>query len=196
MTNACIDGPTQLPYYPEMALKNNYSAPLTDQAGYLTAMHNFKKSDGCLAKIQACRNASTTADHNLSVASNVDDVCRDANQYCGKHVVRVATGRSYFDIAYPDNLLANPLSETYLGYLNQKHVQDALGVPVNFSANAPVVSQAFSLTGDNVKGGSLEALASIVDAGVSVTMVYGDRDFACNCKKYATCRPSPSVIGC
>ncbi|PQE26946.1 carboxypeptidase S1 protein [Rutstroemia sp. NJR-2017a BVV2] len=180
MTNACIDGPTQLPYYPEMALKNNYSAPLTDQAGYLTAIHNFKKSDGCLAKIQACRNASTAADHNLSVASNVDDICRDANHYCGKHVASVATGRSYFDIAYPDNLLANPLSETYLGYLNQKHVQDALGVPVNFSANAPVVAQAFSLTGDNVKGGSLETLASIMDTGVSVTMVYGDRDFACN----------------
>lgn len=183
MTNACIDGPIQLPYYPEMALKNNYSAPLTDQAGYLTAIHNFKKSDGCLAKIQVCQNTSIAADHKLSDTSNVDDICRDANQYCGKHVASVATGRSYFDIAYPDNFLANPLSETYLGYLNQKHVQDALGVPVNFSANAPVVAQAFSLTGDNVKGGSLEALASIMDAGVSVTMVYGDRDFACNCKK-------------
>ncbi|PQE19568.1 carboxypeptidase S1 protein [Rutstroemia sp. NJR-2017a WRK4] len=180
MTNACIDGPTQLPYYPEMALKSNYSAPLTNQAGYQTAMHNFKKSDGCLAKIQACRNASTAADQNLSVASNIDDICREANQYCGKHVASVAKGRSYFDIAYPENLLANPLSETYLGYLNQKHIQDALGARVNFSANAPVVAQAFSLTGDNVKGGSLEALASIMDAGVSVTMVYGDRDFACN----------------
>ncbi|KAI0190132.1 Alpha/Beta hydrolase protein [Xylaria flabelliformis] len=180
MTNACIDGPTQIPYYPEMALKNNYSAPLTDQAGYLTAIHNFGKSDGCLAKIQACRNSFTAADDKSSAASNVDDVCREANHYCGKHVASVATGRSYFDIAYPDNFLANPLSETYLGYLNQKHVQDALGVPVNFSANAPVVAQAFSSTGDNVKGGSLEALASILDAGVSVTMMYGDRDFACN----------------
>ncbi|KAK4158888.1 Alpha/Beta hydrolase protein [Cladorrhinum sp. PSN259] len=113
MTNACIDGPTELPYYPEMALKNNYSAPLTDQSGYLTAIHNLKKSDGCLAKIQACRDAFTAARHaNLSVASNhVDDVCRDANHYCGKHVVGVASGRSYFDIAYPDNLLADPLSE-------------------------------------------------------------------------------------
>lgn len=184
MTNACIDAPTQLPYYPEMALKNNYSAPLTDQSSYLTAIHNLKKSDGCLAKIQACRDDFTAARQaNLSVASNhVDDVCRDANQYCGKHVVGVASGRSYFDIAYPDNLLADPLSETYLGYLNQKHVQDALGVPVNFSANAPVVAQAFSSTGDNVKVGSLEALASILDAGVSVTMMYGDRDYACNCK--------------
>jgi hypothetical protein len=183
MTNACIDGPIQLPYYPEMALKNNYSAPLTNQAGYQTAMHNLNKSDGCLARIQACRNASIATDRNQSVASNVDDVCHDANQYCGKHVASVATGRSYFDIAYPDNLLVDPLAETYLGYLNQKHVQDALGVPVNFSANAPVVAHAFSLTGDNAKGGSLEALASIMDAGVSVTMVYGDRDFACNCKK-------------
>ncbi|KAJ4415341.1 hypothetical protein N0V82_007391 [Gnomoniopsis sp. IMI 355080] len=180
MTNACIDGPTQLPYYPEMALKNNYSVPLTDQAGYLTAVNNFEKSDGCLTRVQACRTISTAAEDNPSVATNVDDVCRDANQYCGKHVASVATGRSYFDIAYPENFLANPLSETYLGYLNQKHVQDALGVPVNFSANAPVVAQAFSSTGDNVRGGSLEALASILDAGVSVTMMYGDRDFACN----------------
>ncbi|KAJ3579125.1 hypothetical protein NPX13_g1434 [Xylaria arbuscula] len=154
--------------------------PLTDQAGYLAAIHNFRKSDGCLAKIQACRNNFTDADDKSSAASNVDDVCREANHYCGKHVASIATGRSYFDIAYPDNFLANPLSETYLGYLNQKHVQDALGVPVNFSANAPVVAQAFSSTGDNVKGGSLEALASILDAGVSVTMMYGDRDFACN----------------
>lgn len=185
MTNACIDGPTQLPYYPEMALNNNYSAPLTNQAGYLAAIHNLEKSNGCLAKIQACRNAAIATDHNLSV----DDVCRDANQYCGKHVASVTMGRSHFDIAYPNNLLANPLSETYLGFLNQKHVQDALGVPVNFSANAPVVAKAFSLTGDNVKGGSREALASIMDAGVPVTMMYGDRDYACNCKEYATCIP-------
>lgn len=183
MTNACIDGPIQLPYYPEMALKNNYSAHLTDQVGYLTAKHDFEKSDGCLAKIQACRNTSTAADDDPSVASNVDDVCRDANQYCGKHVAGIATGRGYFDIAYPDNFLSNPLSETYIGYLNQKHVRDALGVPVNFSANAPVVAQAFSSTGDNVKGGSLEALSSILDAGIPVTLMYGDRDFACNCKK-------------
>ncbi|KAI0143733.1 alpha/beta-hydrolase [Xylariaceae sp. FL1272] len=180
MTNACVDGPTQLPYYPEMALKNNYSVPLTNQAGYLTAIHRLEKSDGCLAKIQACRHSSAAAGGSSGAANNVDDICRDANHYCGKHVASVATGRSYFDIAYPDNFLANPLSETYLGYLNQKHVQDALGVPVNFSANAPVVAQAFASTGDNVKGGSLEALAGILDAGVSVTMMYGDRDFACN----------------
>ncbi|KAL2074958.1 hypothetical protein VTL71DRAFT_8738 [Oculimacula yallundae] len=180
MTNACVDGPTQLPYYPKMALKNSYNIPLTDKAGHRMAIHNFEKNDGCLAKIQNCRNASKADAHNVNVTNHADDICHDANQYCGKHIVSVATGRGYFDIAYPENLLANPLSETYLGYLNQKHVQNALGVPVNFSANAPVVAQAFSSTGDNVRWGSLEALASILDAGVAVTMMYGDRDYACN----------------
>jgi hypothetical protein len=65
--------------------------------------------------------------------------------------------------------------------LNQPHVQQALGVPVNYTnpgGNAPYY--AFQNTGDYVRGGYLEDLAALIDSGVKVALVYGDRDYACN----------------
>ncbi|KAF8864587.1 hypothetical protein BDZ45DRAFT_684976 [Acephala macrosclerotiorum] len=35
-------------------------------------------------------------------------------------------------------------------------------------------------TGDIVRGGFLETLGSLLDRGVQVTLVYGDRDYVCN----------------
>jgi hypothetical protein len=66
------------------------------------------------------------------------------------------------------------------GWLNQAHVQKALGVPVNHTWASPAVARAFSKTGDFVKGGQLENLAYILDHGVNVALLHGDRDYACN----------------
>lgn len=37
-------------------------------------------------------------------------------------------------------------------------------------------------TGDIVRGGFLETLGSLLDRGVQVTLMYGDRDYICNCE--------------
>lgn len=66
------------------------------------------------------------------------------------------------------------------GYLTQSWVLEALGVPVNFSSSSPAVYTAFSLTHDIERRGSLEAVSYLLDSGVKVHMVYGDRDYACN----------------
>lgn len=76
--------------------------------------------------------------------------------------------------------LANHALQYLIGYLNQGWVQQALGVPVNHSAVSNAVSTGFSNTGDMARGGMLEDLAYILDHGVKVALLYGDRDYACN----------------
>jgi hypothetical protein len=63
------------------------------------------------------------------------------------------------------------------GFLNQRWVQSALGVPLNFSDGVESVFEAFHGIGDYARGGFLEDLAYILDQGIKVAMVYGDRDY-------------------
>ena len=65
------------------------------------------------------------------------------------------------------------------GYLNQAWVLEALGVPVNFSSFSYAVGMAFDATTDFYRAGSSEAVSYLLESGVKVHMVYGDRDFAC-----------------
>ena len=82
------------------------------------------------------------------------------------------------DITHP---LADPFPDKYyIGYLNQHWVQRALGVPVNHSMLSVTVSAAFQSTGDMIRGGILNDIAYVLDNGVKVALVYGDRDYACN----------------
>lgn len=59
-------------------------------------------------------------------------------------------------------------------------MQAALGVPLNYTESVSSVFEAFTQTGDYVRGGYLEDLAYILEQGIKVALVYGDRDFACN----------------
>lgn len=43
---------------------------------------------------------------------------------------------------------------------------------------------AFTTTGDFVLGRNVAVLGELLDRGVKVALVYGDRDFQCNCKSY------------
>lgn len=73
-----------------------------------------------------------------------------------------------------------PGSTDLHGYLTQQWVQRALGVPINYTALSPAVGQGFDATGDFSTSGQLGALAYLLDSGVKVSLVYGDRDFAGN----------------
>jgi hypothetical protein len=63
-----------------------------------------------------------------------------------------------------------------IGYLAQRSVQAALGVPLNYSDVIEGVNQVFTKTGDMHRGGFAEDLGYLLDSGVKVAMVYGDRD--------------------
>jgi hypothetical protein len=69
----------------------------------------------------------------------------------------------------------------YIGYLNSRPVQEALGVPRNFTVENMNVN--YGATGyDELLGGHLEEIGFLVDQGVSVALIYGDRDYSNNCK--------------
>lgn len=90
--------------------------------------------------------------------------------------------RSAFDITLPSPAAFPPAYS--LAYFNQRWVQEALGVPVNFTLSAnSVVNNFFSGTGDPVIVTKRE-LESVLDSGVGVALVYGDVDYRCNCKPF------------
>jgi hypothetical protein len=63
-----------------------------------------------------------------------------------------------------------------IGYLAQRSIQAALGVPLNYSDVIEGVNQVFTQTGDMHRGGLIEALGELLNSGVKVALVFGDRD--------------------
>lgn len=59
-------------------------------------------------------------------------------------------------------------------------MQAALGVPLNHTPSSRAVSSDFRSTGDFARGTSIQALAYLLDGGVKVATMYGDRDWGCN----------------
>lgn len=88
------------------------------------------------------------------------------------------SGRNYYDIATFD---PDPFPDPfYIGYLNQEHVQAAMGVPLNWTQSSGTVSTAFRSIGDYVRPGWIDDLAYLLERGIKVTLAFGDRDYACN----------------
>ena len=81
-------------------------------------------------------------------------------------------------------------------------MQGALGVLVNFTKTnngvSSAVASAFVATGDyarkDIRGGQLADIAYLLDRGVKVALIFGDRDYKCNCKRYLlyVARPNPT----
>jgi hypothetical protein len=66
--------------------------------------------------------------------------------------------------------------------MNQEWVQKELGVPLNFSiGSAAVTNEFFGVTGDPFKV-TIETINQVAKGGVKVALVYGDRDYRCNCE--------------
>ena len=87
-------------------------------------------------------------------------------------------GFSGFDIAHPALDSFQPMN--YFGFLNQGWVQAALDVPLNSSLLAFQLALTFRETGDPARGGFIESLGALLDQGIDVTLMYGDRDYMCN----------------
>jgi hypothetical protein len=67
-------------------------------------------------------------------------------------------------------------------FFNQEWVQQELGVPLNYTrGNDQFPGVFFEGTGDPARY-DLSHLGKILDSGLNVAMVYGDRDYRCNCE--------------
>lgn len=67
-------------------------------------------------------------------------------------------------------------------FLNQRWVQEALGTAVNFTINSLPVSEAFFVATGDAMITDMSLLEYILENDVNVALVYGDRDYRCNCK--------------
>jgi hypothetical protein len=108
------------------------------------------------------------------------EICDNVEESCQKGAVYqyFQLNHGWFDIAHPQ---ADPFPPPYMfGYLTESDVLGALGVPVNFTFASPTVANAFQSTNDMTHGGFVEAVGYLLDHGVKVHMMYGDRDYACN----------------
>ncbi|KAL4883328.1 Alpha/Beta hydrolase protein [Aspergillus karnatakaensis] len=182
--NGCVDLLVQAPSYPEMAYNNTYSIEAINQTVFEQAMDAWSRPGGCKDQITRCRRLASEGDPQMYGNNRtVNEACREADSFCGNNVEGpyiLFSGRGYYDISHFD---PDPFPPPYyLGYLSQHWVQDALGVPINFTESVDSVYTGFSSTGDYPRSdvrGYLEDLAYVLDSGIKVALVYGDRDYAC-----------------
>ncbi len=179
--NGCIDDLIQAPYYPVMAVNNTYGLTTINPTRASLANASFYASGGCQDLINQCRDAVAAHDPTDSgEVSTVSQICGNAQSFCTNNVMDPYSdaGRSYYDISrlLPDSF---PPS-TYLDYVNSDSFLAGIGSPINYSETDPQVVSAFTSTGDYERESLIPAIASLLNDGIRVGLIYGDRDYICN----------------
>ncbi|KND92309.1 Carboxypeptidase S1 [Tolypocladium ophioglossoides CBS 100239] len=181
IVNGLLDAVVQAEAYIEFPFNNTYGIQAFNQSVYAALMHNFTRPGGCRDQMLRCQEALRGLDVaavNRNMASPPDDC--GIEPACDGPATRLYQGLDvgWFDIGHPR---ADPFPPPHMhGYMADAAVLGALGSPVNFSAMSGAVVRSFAATHDEVHGGFLDAVAYLLDAGVKVHLVYGDRDYACN----------------
>ncbi|KAF2500254.1 alpha/beta-hydrolase [Lophium mytilinum] len=182
ITDGCVDILYQGYSYATLPYNNTYGVELFNQTVSEAAAANFTGPGGCSDQLLQCRALAAEGDpYDLGTNSTINDICAEAILFCDEFVgggaMVALSGRSTFDISTP---LANPLPHAYaIAYLNQKWVQDALGAPLNHTANGNTAGDALIATGDPARR-DISDLNFILNSGIKLSMVYGDLDFICN----------------
>ncbi|KAI4158630.1 MAG: hypothetical protein LQ342_007282 [Letrouitia transgressa] len=175
--NGCVDYLYQARAFPEMAFNNTYGIRGINQSFYNWATNHFDRN--CSHDIIKCQRLAANLDQddvgNIEV---VNEACIKGSE-CHRHLMTpLDENFGGFDIAHP---ALDPFPPTnYFGFLNQRWVQAALGVPLNSSLVAFELALTFRETGDPARGGFVESLGALLDLGISVVLMYGDRDYMCN----------------
>ena len=179
-TNGCVDLLYQGEWYPEQAYNNTYDLQVIPKAVYEQSLHNFTKAGGCRDQILECRSLGDKHDPDfLGISKKTNTACINALVYCFEYVsggYSAYSNRSVYDMAQID---PNPIPPSYAsGFFSQEWVQRELGVPVNYTAVSLLANNAMLYTtGDTVRTPGLKSVEYLLDHGVRVTMIYGDRDY-------------------
>jgi len=169
--NGCIDRQVQWPSYPHIAWNNTYGIQTVNESVYNYMMDAYNRTGGCRDQINDCRALASIYDpDDLGTNSSVNMVCEDAETFCSNEVrgpYLEYSGRNYYDMTIVD---PDPWPfPFYEGWLNQPHVQQALGVPLNWTQSSSPVARAFRSIGDYPRPGWLEDLAYLLDNGIKVS---------------------------
>ncbi|OAL02709.1 alpha/beta-hydrolase [Phaeosphaeriaceae sp. SRC1lsM3a] len=179
--NGCIDRYVQWPAYPRMMYNNTYGIKAVNESRYEGVIDDLYREGGCLDQIEQCRNLSLAYDPtNQGFNASVNKVCEAAETFCSANIrdPYFDTDLNYYDISVPGAASFPP--PWYQGWLNQPHVQQGLGIPLNWTQSNSAVARAFRGIGDYPRPGWKEDLGYLLEEGIKVTLVYGDRDYACN----------------
>ncbi|KAG5980706.1 hypothetical protein E4U55_003731 [Claviceps digitariae] len=163
---------------------NTYGIEAINKTVYDQLMDRFTRQGGCRDQLIQCqkelqdqgfdKNAINMArELPREICPQLKDACSSSGEGAFEH-----SDRGRFDISHPKHDAFPP--PHMHGYLTHEKILGAIGSPVNFTYVSEVVFRRFSSTMDEVHGGFLDAVGYLLDSGVKVHMMYGDRDFACN----------------
>ncbi|KAI1453303.1 alpha/beta-hydrolase [Annulohypoxylon moriforme] len=181
IVNGCVDDLIQAPYYPIMATDNSYGFKAINSVRAQMANSSFYADGGCRDLINQCRSAVAGKDpNNTGSVADVNSICESAYTSCTNNVMAPYSdaGRSVYDISadLPDSFPPR----RYLEYVNTASFQSAIGTSLNYTETNTQVAAAFASTGDYEREAMVPKLASLLNAGVRVGLIYGDRDYICN----------------
>ncbi|KEF56638.1 uncharacterized protein A1O9_06827 [Exophiala aquamarina CBS 119918] len=182
LLNGCVDLSISMFSYPEMANNNTYGVKLLPQEVYESSKNNLTKDGGCLQALERCQQLGYEGDPAvMGLNQTVNDFCGFAlTQNCLTEVeiaFMAVTGRASFDISHP---LADPEPHMFAaGFFNQEWVQNDLGAAVNFNWAPDAVTNSYLALGDSARQ-NISNIEYLLDGGVKVALVHGDRDYVCN----------------
>lgn len=172
--NGIINERIQAPYYPEFANNNTYGIKAVNDTVYNYMKFAYYMDNGCQQQIDYCALVDTSTQSGQSVCTEAADMCRDNVE----SPYYFYSGRGVYDIRHP---YLDPTPPTYFeDYLNLAHVQQAIGVNLNYTDSNLDIYWAFQDTGDFVYNSLIKDLEHILNSGVIVTMYHGDADYICN----------------
>jgi carboxypeptidase C (cathepsin A) len=183
IVNGVVDLKVQLPYYATFAYNNTYGIRPNnyDQNAMNNQLTQLNAPGGCVDQITQCRTLMDSQDpEGEGDVAAVNSKCSFAGRACTavQGLFDGTNGRDYYDIRQKT---PNPFpSQAYVEYLNTAQVQAAIGTPLNFTSSTDIIYNAFSATGDELRGTQLAALTRLLYQGVHVALLYGDADFICN----------------
>ena len=168
--------------FPEIAYNNTYGIKAINESQYTASRANWLDPGSCRDLVLACQASAAQSDPDFTGDTSPIE-CLIASQNCTyENAYSETSGRNFYDIAAFD---PDPFPPPYyIGYLARPEVQQALGARINYTESNSAVATAFDFTDDyqreDIRGGYLQDLAFLLDNGVKVAMMYGDRDYACN----------------
>ncbi|KAI1316715.1 carboxypeptidase S1 [Xylariaceae sp. FL0255] len=182
LINSCVDRQIQFPSFPHIAYNNTYGIQSVNETIYNSMVDALERTGGCHDQIEKCIELAAVYDpDDLGINATVNTVCANAENFCDEYVrgpYLTYSNNNYYDFGTVD---PDPFPASFYAlYLNQPHVQEALGVPINFTSSSEAVDDAFYSIGDYPRPGWTEDIAYLLESGVKVHMMYGDRDYACN----------------
>ncbi|KAI5206081.1 alpha/beta-hydrolase [Aureobasidium subglaciale] len=178
IVNGMIDPLIQDYYYAAMGYNNTFGIQAISQTEELNLIASYNSQ--CSVDIKNCRRlANQTDPENEGDSDQVNSACQSAAISCNALMSPFLDG----DLNLYDIRIKNPSPDpswAFLEYLNTPSVQKAIGSRVNYTQHSDAVSTAFYNTGDSVRGGEIDDIASLLRAGVRVSLIYGDADYICN----------------